>query len=164
MFNSGFIFEIVHDPIVESLPLSVGAIENDTRNIRIDKKIGLRYIFPSEQEISSAEWLASCRESKAPIYATFFDSRVPSLIAYGLVPAGETNPILPPESTIDITGGYIYLGYVNTVYGYGVTNSVFLKEHIYYESAIWDISELKPALVYSYRVYDNGASTIYWSP
>lgn len=163
LFNSGFIFEVAHDPWVVSLPLSLGAIEKNTRDIQIQERLALRYICPTEQEIFSATWLANHKESELPVYATFHDVRVPSLLAYGLIPAGETGPILPPNSNSDIGHGYIYLGYVNVMYGYGVTNPVFLKERIY-EMPIWDITAIYPMQVNSLKVYDNGVSMIYWSP
>jgi len=163
LFNSGFIFEVAHDPWVESLPLSLGYIKKNTGNIEIDYKISLRSACPTEQEIASAEWLANEKEVELPVYATFSDIRVPSLMAYGLIPAGKTRPILPPNSNSYIGHGYIYLGYVNVVYGYGVTNSLYLKERTY-EMPTWDITELDPVLTKSLKVYDNGVSVIYWSP
>ena len=163
LFNSGFIFEVVHDPWVESLPLSLGAIEKNSVAIDIEKKSALRYICPTEQEIFSATWLANHKESELPVYATLWDIRVPSLTAYGLIPEKLIIPILPPNSNSRIGHGYIYLGYVNIIYGYGETHPVFLKEPAYLMS-IWGITELNPVLADSYKVYDNGVSMIYLSP
>jgi uncharacterized membrane protein len=161
LFNTGFIFEMTSGPKVDSLPLSLGAIEKDTRYIQIDSKIKLRYTCPTEQEISSAGWLAN-RRSRLPIYATFYDIRVPSLVAYGLIPEQETYWIAP-NGVVEIRHAYVYLGYVNVVYGYGVTSNLVLKTDAL-EPALWHITDLNPVLTDSSRVYDNGVSEIYWSP
>jgi uncharacterized membrane protein len=163
LYNSGFIFEVAHDPYVDSLPLSLGAIEKNTGDIQIERKITLRSICPMEREILSAEWLANQKEFELPVYATFSDIRVPSLSAYGLIPEGKTRPILPPNSNSDIRHGYIYLGYVNVIYGYGITAYAFLKKPTD-ERSPWDITELDPVLTKSLKVYDNGVSVIYLSP
>ena len=163
MYSSGFIFEVAHDPRVESLPLSLGYIKKNTGNITIDSKVSLRSLCPTEQEIASAEWLANQKEVTLPVYATFADLRVPSLEAYGLIPTAKTHPILPPSSNIDIGHGYIYLGYVNTVYGYGITAYFFFREY-HLKSPIWDITELNPVLADSLKIYNNGVSVIYLSP
>ena len=161
LFNSGFIFEVAHDPWVASLPLSLGTIEENKRDIQIERKISIRKICPAEQEIVSAKWLANYKEGKLPVYATFGDIRVPSLTAYGLIPGEKTRPILPPNSNSDIGHGYIYLGYVNVIYGYGMTDWSLLKER---SGGTWDITELDPVLTKSLKVYNNGVSVIYLSP
>lgn len=163
LLNSGFIFEAAHDPWVESLPLSLSAIEKNTRDIPIERKIALRYICPTEQEVSSATWLGNHKESASRVYATYSLLRAHSLLAYGLVPEEKTHPILPPTLNGVIGHGYIYLGYVNVMYGYGVTNIVFLKGRVL-ENTTWDITELNPLLTNSFKLYDNGASVVYWSP
>lgn len=163
LYNSGFIYEIVHDPFVESLPLSYGYINKNTGNIDIDHRVSLRSLCPTEQEIASAEWLASEKGVKLFVYATFADNRVPSLIAYGLIPLEKTIPILPPGWRKDIKHAYIYLGYVNIVYGYGVTDYIFFREN-FLKSSTWDITALNPVLADSLEIYDNGASVIYLSP
>jgi uncharacterized membrane protein len=162
MINTGFIFELTHDSVVESLPLSLSVIEKDSRDLSTIKKIEFRYICPTEQEISSARWLNDYREINRPVYATYFDIRVPSLVAYGLIPEYYTIPILSQYSSLDIKRSYVYLGYVNVVYGYGVTNPYFVDKPVT-ETALWDINKLMPALADNMKIYDNGASEIFFS-
>jgi uncharacterized membrane protein len=163
LFNIGFVFELVQDPWVDSLPLNLGHVTRDNRDIVIQSKIALRNICPTEQEISSAIWLKNYKENELPVYATHFDIRVPSLEAYGLIPVQKTESILLSNPNSGIGHGYIYLGYVNVLYGYGGTSAELLKGNTY-KTQIWDIKELDPALGSSLKIYDNTASSIYLSP
>jgi uncharacterized membrane protein len=163
LFESGFIFEVVHDPWVNSLPMNLGHIERNTRDIEIESKIALRNMCPTEQEISSAIWLSNSKENELLVFATLHDYRVPSLEAYGLLPVKKTLPIIPSDSNSGIGQGYIYLGYANIIYGYGGTSSAFIKGSNS-KATIWDINEIDPILNRSLKIYDNAASEVYWSP
>ena len=164
LFESGFVFEVVHDRWVNSLSLNLGHIEKNTRDIEIESKIALRNMCPTEQEISSAEWLKNNKENESLVFAALYDYRVPSLEAYGLIPAKKTFPIMLSDSNNGIGQGYIYLGYVNIIYGYGGTSSAFTKGSSSSKATLWDINELDPILNSSFKIYDNAASQIFFSP
>jgi uncharacterized membrane protein len=161
--DSGFAFEVTNNPKLNSFPLSLNSIEDVERHVYLEQKIWFRYVCPTEQEVLSAKWLGQLMDKRQTVYATYWDIRVPALIAYGSIPQEQTTAILPPGSNQDIRGGYVYLGYVNVVFGYGVTNNSLLPEKTY-KIQIWDISHISPLLHNSVKVYTNGASEVYWSP
>jgi len=163
LFNSGFIFEVAHDPLVQSPPLSLSAIEDPERYVSLEQEIMFRYISPTEQEVFSARWLAEHGESRQDVYATPFSIVVPALLAYGLIPEYRTIPILPPSSKQTIKAGYVYLGYINVVFGYGLTSHFYLSEHTH-KNEYWHVSQIYPVLDKSVKVYTNGSSEIYWLP
>ena len=162
LFNSGFIFEVFQDPWVYSVPLSLNAIDNPEREVVLQNKIELRCICPTQQEILGATWLDGNKEKDKPIYATYFDIRIPALEAYGLI--NGAIPINPPDSSDDIKHGYIYLGYINTVFGLGVTSNEYTKEHPNLPPVIWDINRISIILGKGMKVYTNGGSEIYQLP
>lgn len=165
LFNSGFAFEVTHNPSLDSRPLSLSVIEDSKRCVYLKNKVWLRCTCPTEQEVLSAKWLAERMDRRQVIHATFFDIRVPALSAYGLIPEEQTIPILPPPSGSGVKGGYVYLGYVNVVFGYGGTERTLLPEAVHARiDVIWDISQIHPSLDSSVKVYTNGVSEIYWSP
>ncbi|MGA2158532.1 MAG: DUF2206 domain-containing protein [Dehalococcoidia bacterium] len=166
LFDSGFIFEVANNPRLTSIPLSLNATENPSRSIALEDKLGLRYFCPTEEEISSARWLSENMNNSKYIYTIYFENvQVPALAAYGLIPKEKTIPILPPPSDQNFKDGYVYLGYVNVVWGYGAT-PVYYIEHSAHDKyrVIWDISLLKPMLENIVQVYTNGGSQVYWSP
>jgi hypothetical protein len=82
-----------------------------------------------------------------------------------LIPVDDVYAILPPDSYSDWGQGYIYLGYVNNIYGYGMTDDAFLsKEERAAGESIWKITDIGDKLTESPKVYDNGVSTIYAAP
>ena len=160
LFDSGFAFEVAHNPWLNSPPLSLVSIENQERDVYLEQKISLRYQCPTEQEVLGARWLDQRMDRGQFVYATYYDIRVPALTAYG--PQGRTVPLIPPPHG-EVKGGYIYLGYVNIVFGYGVTNRVFLPDPTH-GIDIWDIRQISPVMDSSIKLYTNGATEIYWSP
>lgn len=163
LFNCGFIFEVARDPWVQSPPLSLSAIRHPKRYVDLEVKVWLRYTSPSEQEVLGATWLGEHMDRRQVVHATYYDIRVPALTAYGLIPEEQTIPVLLPPSSGDIESGYVYLGYVNTVFGYGATSHLLMPDPTY-KTAIWDISRIYPLLGNCARTYTNGATEIHWSP
>lgn len=142
----------------------MNALDDPGRTVIPKRKVALRYLAPTPQEVAGAEWLGSNRDNKQKIYATYSDIRVPALVAYGLIPKETTTPIL--ESSINtINSGYIYLGYVNNIFRYGATNPSFIPGNkTERELQVWDIALLSKILDGSFKIYDNRVSTIYWLP
>lgn len=165
LFNTGLPFEVANNPVVRSLPLSLGHIRSGNQSIELESTIGLWMVSPTEQEVSSAEWLRSLRHEEQRVYATHWQIGVPVLDSYGMIPS-EQIPNLTPLTTMENIGGsYIYLGYVNVVLGYGTTTTLFgqpdpLLGYINH----WPISAIYHLLDSSAKVYTNGASEIHWSP
>jgi len=163
LFNSGFAYEVAHDPWVDSLPLSLTAIEDRESHVYFENKVNLRSICPTEQEALGARWLAEHMNRTRDVYATPLYYEVPALRAYGLIPKEQTIPILDPPLSTDVKDGYVYLGYVNVVFGYGVTSYTFLPKSAR-KASIWDISRIYPLLDNRVKAYTNGATEIYCSP
>ncbi|MGA9048013.1 MAG: DUF2206 domain-containing protein [Dehalococcoidia bacterium] len=162
-FNTGFIFELSYSQVPTSLPLSASSFDAPDRQVPSSYRVLFRSIWPSEQEIHSAQWLGVSRNTTQNIYATLDDIRVPSLSGYGMVPEGSTTAILPPSKSDQIESGYIYTGYVNNLYGYGMTNPSFLKVRPKdpFEVAIWDFPDISSKIKNSDLIYTNKTSVIY---
>jgi uncharacterized membrane protein len=165
LFACGLPFEIAGGGIVGPLPLAIGHIVSGDQSFALDKVIDFRSSSPTEQEVTSAEWLNSRRNEEWRTYATHWLIGVPVLNSYGMIPYEQTPQLTPLTTMEDIGGSYIYLGYVNVVLGYGTTR-VWLghPDPLLGNIKHWDISKIYPLLDSSMRVYTNGASEIYWSP
>jgi uncharacterized membrane protein len=159
LFNSEFVWVMIQDPLVQSLPLNYNALAHDSRNIQIDRKISMRAICPSDQEVLAGYWLADNMDKKMPVFALYCDLRVPALSTYGRIPEEKTGMISLSDPNAGIQHGYIYLGYVNVVYRFGTT---FLGSDRGLE--FWNIDELRPYLDKYPRLYDNGAAEVYFYP
>lgn len=115
------------------------------------------FTYSFAQDVSGARWLAGNGDPKAEVYADV-RSRQNVLTGYGMMPWWETNPLSP-----DIEPGsmsYIYLRYVNTVYGYTSYPPKTEEEGYYYRGDTADIANL---LEKSNKIYSNGGSQIYYS-
>jgi hypothetical protein len=88
---------------------------------------------------------------------------VPALVAYGLIPEKQTILIHPPDSSQNsLKEGYVYFGYVNTVFGYGVINPSLVEKGQYNSKPlIWEISETLAILNHPAKIYANGESQIW---
>jgi len=165
LFNTSLPFELANSSIGVSIPLAYGHITSGDRATTLTEIIQFRSSSPTEQEVSSAEWLSRFKGEEYRIHATYWQIGVPVLVSYGMIPPDEILHLTPMTTTENIEGSYIYLGYVNVVLGYGTTKTILgqpdpLLGDIYY----WHISKITPLLDNSVKVYANGASEIYWSP
>ncbi|MGB8707158.1 MAG: DUF2206 domain-containing protein [Dehalococcoidia bacterium] len=165
LFNTTLPFEIANSSAGRSFPLSLGHIRSGDKAIELGERIQVWSSSPTAQEVSSAEWLDSFRNEKRPIYATYWQMGVPTLVSYGMIPPKQTYNLTPLTTVKDIGDSYVYLGYVNVVLGYGTTTTAEGQPDVLLGNIThWDISQITPLLDSSTKVYTNGASEIYWSP
>jgi len=165
LFESGLIFEVTNDTHPTSLPLTAPTIDNTHRQVYDSIRIRFRSIWPSEQEVVSAQWLGDYRNIIGVVYATLWDVRVPSLQGYGGISQTSTIPLLPITEGVHKEVGYIYMGFVNTTYGYGATHPQFLlRRPNILDPKIWDISDISAELTASDKIYTNRTSEIYGIP
>lgn len=165
LFNTSLPFEIAKSSTGISPPLAFGHVRSGDRAFELTDTIHYWSSSPTEQEVSSAEWLSSLRNEARDVYATHWQLGVPVLVSYGMIPPEQTYHLTPRATAKDIEGSYVYLGYVNVVLGYGTTRTLIGHPDPWVGNVEhWDISQITPLLDGSAKVYTNGASEVYWSP
>jgi len=143
MFNSGVMFEILHDPYPNSVPLSLYS-----EQVNIMSRAYLRAKVPTYYEIFSAKWLFNHRAHELPIYATYYDLRVPALESYGMI--YHTNVIEIKQNKLG--SGYLFLGYTNTKY-----DILYISK----DKQLHILSEVVGRLYTSDTIYSNNISKIH---
>jgi uncharacterized membrane protein len=165
LFNTSLPFEIAKSAERRSFPLAFGAISKGDTDIDITNLVYLHMASPTEQEVSSAEWLNKFRNEERCVYGTYWEMGVPALVSYGMIPEKQTHNLTPLTPMEEIKGNYVYLGYMNVVLGYGTTTTITGQpDPLLGNISYWRISPIDPLLDSSAKVYTNGGSEIYWSP
>lgn len=165
LFNCRLVYELGNSPFDRSIPLAYGDVITNNENIPLKDRITTLAAAPTAGEVASATWLKENRDIEKNIYATPFQIGTPVLVSYGMVDPDGAFPLIPSMTSDDFTNSYVYLGYINSVLGYGTTKTYTgrpdpLLGNIYY----WDIDEIKPVLNDLDTIYSNGKSDIYWAP
>lgn len=148
LFNSGFVFEIFHDPYPTSIPLSLQSSETYASK---ESVTFLRVYCPTDGDIKGANWVRDYRISNLTIYSTFFDMRIPSLESSGFLKGSY----LPLKPSLKINRGYIYLWYPNVVYEVG-----FEQGYKELEERVWPMEKIS-YLKNSDMIYSNGFNEVY---
>jgi len=164
IFNSSLPNEIAATSSGRSHPLIYSHIKSGERMPEVNEEIQFWSESPVKQEVSSAQWLSTYRNKDIDIYASYWSNGVPVLISYAMIPTDQTIDLTPETDANTISDNYIYLGYVNTVLGYGTTTTLYhVPTHSIKDDFYWDISRINPILDRADKIYANGSSTIYWA-
>jgi uncharacterized membrane protein len=165
IFTTTVPFVLTRSEEGRSAPLTIGYILSGEDILPLQQTIQYRSASPIEQEVYGAQWFKRNRNQEYRIAATFWQTNVPALVSYGTIPVQEIDNITPLTTPQDIEGDYIFLGYVNVVYGYGTTRSLIGKPDpslggIYY----WPISEVDDIIESTIKLYSNGATEVRYLP
>ncbi len=165
LFNTSLPFEIVNSPIGISTPLIYGHVVSGDRATELRDIIYFRSSSPSRQEVTSAEWLRSCRNAECPVYGTYWQMGVPVLVSYGMISPEQIVQLTPLTMIEDAKCSYVYLGYVNVVLGYGTTRTYLGQpDPVLGDIFYWEISRIAPLRDDLVKIYTNGSSEVYWGP
>ncbi len=165
LFNCRLIYELADSPADRSIPLAYGDVINNNPQMPLRDRVTIRAAAPTAAEVNSAEWLKKYRNKDMRVYATPFQIDMPVLVSYGMLNPDEALIITPETTNDELMDSYMYLGYINTVMGYGTTKAYTGRpDPILGNTLYWDINEIKPVTDNLNSIYSNGESKILWSP
>lgn len=157
LFSTGFVYEVAKDH-PSSISLSQEWIK---RYGDAEEKASFYGVYTSDEDVFSAKWLSKSVENTEDlnIYATYWVfGQVHAVESYGMISHWKITPL--DNSTQEVeSGAYIYLQYLNVVYGIG-TMMVTSFRNI----ETFDMLELSPVLVKTNKVYSNQGSGILLAP
>ena len=166
IFNLGITFEFAKSDVGRTFPLAISDVYKNDSTLATKELVRFRMSTPTSTEVAGAQWLAANKSSNNNgVYATHWLIGVPVLESYGNVDPEKVHYLIPSLSIDDIGKNYVYLGYVNTVYGLGTTRTMVGEPDPYMGNVwYWDISQVGHLLSGSLKIYATSSSQIYWNP
>lgn len=151
LLNVGFVYEIVRDrpnaiPLSRNWTVAHGSEED---------KLAFFAAYPMDEDFAGAQWLASYRRGRLPIYA---DLHGRSYVLRDCIPMMETLS-LEPDTALD-RDAYLFLRSLNTQDG--IMSGPYEGWTYKGGRPWWPLASLDPKLQVASMVYDNGGSRIYF--
>lgn len=121
LFNSGFVFEVSHDPYPNSVPLSLKNLNDPIDMEHSEGMMYLRIHTVTDSELSSGQWFVQHYDRKQRVYSSF--GNVPFAI-FGVLPPYTSVFYITSDHISNIYKGYYFETFLQKIFKIDVSKGL----------------------------------------